>query len=545
TGRRNRGPSTVPRPHRWKGRRPGTSSAGAPDRFADERWDLVGKPGHASPGRLQRGDLGLGRALSAGDDRARVPHPLPGGSAPPCDVRDDGLREVVADVLGRVLLGRSTDLSDHHEGIRVGVGFEEGQGVDERGPDDRVSPEADARGLAEAGLLDPADDLVGQGAAPRDDADAAGAEDHVRDDPDLGSPRGGDARAVRTDDTGPLRPRVVVHHQHVVEGDVLGDDDAETDPGVHRLEQRVPRVRCRNEDGGGVRVGRLDRAQDGMEHRDPFDLGPCLTRGAPGDHGGAEEPHLPSVDGPLVARDPLDDHPSVAVDENAHGRPRAASTAAWAEARRSEVDVIPAERRISVPSASLLPRILAIRGNRSFAGTSRIASTSPFATESQRVTPPKMLRKTAAGLARAMSRNASVTFFGSSVPPRSRNTPGAPPSSFRTSSVAIVSPAPFAMTPMLPSSWTNAISFSRATSSSSVRSPRTSAYSGWRNPASSSMITFASSATSPSPTTASGLISTSSASSCWKTFHRASNSRSSERAWVPARPRTLAARRFS
>src|SRR5208282_2573858 len=140
--------------------------------------------------------------------------------------------------------------------------------------------------------------------------------------------------------------------------------------------------------------GLLDRVADRVEHRNSFDLRAGLPRSHARHHVRAERAHLPGVDGALVARDPLDDHPSAFVDEDRHDLPRAASTAAWAEARRSETEVTPADRRISIPSFSLLPRILAISGNFSLGGTCRIASTSPVATVSQRVTPPKILRNT-------------------------------------------------------------------------------------------------------------------------------------------------------
>src|SRR5579859_1220129 len=354
-------------------------------------------------------------------------------------------------------------------------------------------------------------------------------EDHVGYDAGLGASGRRNARAVRTDDAGPSEPAVVVHGEHVMERDMLGHDHGEPDAGVGGLEERVAREGGRHEDHRDVRPGRGYGLGHGVKHGNSFDLGSPLPGGDPGHDLGAEGLHLNRMNRALVPRDPLNDHASVGVHEDAHegalpsGRGRSAATTACAEAFRSDNAVIPADWSIARPRSSLFPRIRATSGKRSDSGTWVIAATSPFATVSQRVTPPKMFRNTTEGRAFAISRNASVTFAGSSVPPRSRNTPGFPPNWASTSRVAMVSPAPLAITPMSPSSCTKAISFSRAISSSGVRSSRISAYSGWRKPASSSMMTLASRATRWPSTTASGLTSTSSASSSWKAFQRDSS----------------------
>ena len=67
--------------------------------------------------------------------------------------------------------------------------------------------------------------------------------------------------------------------------------------------------------------------------------------------------------------------------------------------------------------------------------------------------PPKMLTRIAFTFAsRRISLNASLTFSLSAPPPASRKFAGVPPQSLIMSSVAIASPAPFTMQPMLPSS---------------------------------------------------------------------------------------------
>ena len=141
----------------------------------------------------------------------------------------------------------------------------------------------------------------------------------------------------------------------------------------------------------------------------------------------------------------------------------------------------------------------------------------PRATSSQRVIPPKMLKRTAVtdSLAR-MTSTALVTSSACEPPPASRKFAGLPPASATTSSVDITSPAPLPRMPMLPSSFTYVRPRSLAICScgSSALGLRSAALSGWRNSELSSSVTFASSArTWRSEVTMSGLTSTSIASS--------------------------------
>ncbi len=83
---------------------------------------------------------------------------------------------------------------------------------------------------------------------------------------------------------------------------------------------------------------------------------------------------------------------------------------------------------------------------------SRAASTTPWASTSQRMMPPKILIKTPrTRTSDRMILKAWATLSLVAPPPTSRKLAGSPPQSLIISRVAIAKPAPLTMQPMLPS----------------------------------------------------------------------------------------------
>ena len=70
-----------------------------------------------------------------------------------------------------MLFGIAADLSDHDDGVRVGVGVKEFDGVEEVGADDGIAAYADAGGLADVQFGELADRFIGQSARARDHTD--------------------------------------------------------------------------------------------------------------------------------------------------------------------------------------------------------------------------------------------------------------------------------------------------------------------------------------------------------------------------------------
>lgn len=158
--------------------------------------DELGKQSLAQGGRaaldndtgiLESGDLGVGTTLTTADDSTGVAHTAAGGSG---DTGDEGNGGLVVDVvgleeLGGILLGGTTDLTDHDDTVGLGVLEEDLQAVDEVGAGEGVTTDTDDERLAKAGLGGLVDGLVGQGTGAGDDTDAAALVDEAGHDTDL------------------------------------------------------------------------------------------------------------------------------------------------------------------------------------------------------------------------------------------------------------------------------------------------------------------------------------------------------------------------
>ena len=106
--------------------------------------------------------------------------------------------------------------------------------------------------------------------------------------------------------------------------------------------------------------------------------------------------------------------------------------------------------RIRRPSSTLVPASRTTSGT--WRSISRAACTTPWATQSHRLIPAKMLTSIASMLlSESTRRNAAATRSGEAPPPTSRKLAGAPPACLIMSIVAIARPAPLMMQPMLPS----------------------------------------------------------------------------------------------
>src|SRR5262245_46023720 len=129
--------------------------------------DLGGGARDRDSGGLEGGDLVDGAALAAGDDRAGVAHALAGRRVLSGDERGDGLLHALRDEARRGLLGAAADLADHHHGLRLGIGLEQRERVDEIRADHRVAADAEAGGLPDAEPRELIDRLVRERARAR------------------------------------------------------------------------------------------------------------------------------------------------------------------------------------------------------------------------------------------------------------------------------------------------------------------------------------------------------------------------------------------
>ena len=236
------------------------------------------------------------------------------------DEADHGLLEFLLDVGRGFVLGRAADLADEDDGLGPGIVLEQPQKLDIFEPDDRVAPDADRGGLAQALLGHLLDGLVGQRSRAGNDADRARRVDVTGHDADLALAGRDDARRVGPDQLGRPALQERLDLDHVQRRDALGDAADQVDPGVGAFHDGVGRGERRHEDAGGVGPGLPDGVGDGVEDGPVQVLGPALARRHAGHDLGAVFDHARGVEGALGPRDPQDHDLGAFVDQDAHGR---------------------------------------------------------------------------------------------------------------------------------------------------------------------------------------------------------------------------------
>src|SRR3982751_6419098 len=128
-----------------------------------EQLHEVDRPcGDSHPRGAEGLDLLRGRTGRSGDDRARVAHAPARRSRLTGDEADDRLRHVLLHEGSRVLFVGAADLAYHRDRLRLRIGLERCEAVDEVRAVDRIAADADAGALTHAGTRELIDDLVRQ-----------------------------------------------------------------------------------------------------------------------------------------------------------------------------------------------------------------------------------------------------------------------------------------------------------------------------------------------------------------------------------------------
>src|SRR5688572_21285844 len=103
-------------------------------------------------------------SLASVDNGAGMPHAATRRSGLPRDEAHHGLIHVLFDVTGRVLFRRASNFAHHHDQFSFRILIKELERLDEVRSDNRIAPDPDTRGLADAEARELPDGLVGQGA---------------------------------------------------------------------------------------------------------------------------------------------------------------------------------------------------------------------------------------------------------------------------------------------------------------------------------------------------------------------------------------------
>ena len=187
-----------------------------------------------------------------------------------------------------IFLGVAADLTDHDHGLGFRISGEGLEAVDEVGAVDRVTADANDRGLAEADTAQLVDGLVGERpGAGNNTPGAAGGMHRSRHDADLTLAGGDDTRAVGADEAGRLGGEVVLDLHHVQHRNTLGDADNQLNPGVGGFHDGVGGKRRRYQNHRGVAAGFVAGVLDRVEDRHVVHLLAALTGGDAGNHVGA------------------------------------------------------------------------------------------------------------------------------------------------------------------------------------------------------------------------------------------------------------------
>ena len=202
--------------------------------------------------------LGLGGALSSGDDGASMTHSTAGRSSTTSDEADDGLVgvAVLLQPFSGVFFGSTTDFADHDDTLGFGIVGETLQAVDEVGAVERIATNTDDGGLAEAvggGLVD---GFVGEGAGTRDNTDLTLLVDVAGHDTDLALTGLDDTGTVGTDQARlGLALHDVLHAEHIVLRNTFGDTDDQGNFSSDSLENGTSGTGRRDVNDGSVGIG--------------------------------------------------------------------------------------------------------------------------------------------------------------------------------------------------------------------------------------------------------------------------------------------------
>ena len=220
--------------------------------------------------------------------------------------------------LGRVFLRRAADLADHDDRLRLVIGEEHLQHVDEFGALHRIAADADSRRLAKPLLGRLEHGFISKRARARYNAHRTLSEDIARHDADLALVGCQHTRAIRTDQPRLRSDKRPLHLHHVQDRNAFGDGDDQRDLGIDGFEDGVGGKWRRHIDDSGIGSGLLLGVPHGIENRQPHMRGPALARRHTANHPRAIGNRLLGMKRPIIAGNALADDLGRGVDENGH-----------------------------------------------------------------------------------------------------------------------------------------------------------------------------------------------------------------------------------
>lgn len=191
-------------------------------------------------------------------------HTTAGRSRDTSNERSDGLGDsarqvVLLEEISSILLGGTTNLTNHNDSVGLLIFQKDLEGIDKVGTREGVTTDTNNQGLAKTNVGGLVNSLVGQGTGSGHNTNAATLVDGRGHDTDLALLGSNDTRAVGTNQSGlALGLQSINNANHVVLGDTLSDADNQGDLGFNALHDGSSSNRGRNKDGRGRGTSLLD-----------------------------------------------------------------------------------------------------------------------------------------------------------------------------------------------------------------------------------------------------------------------------------------------
>jgi len=179
---------------------------------------------------------------------------------------------VFSEVLSSLFFGITTDFTDHHNTLGLGIVEEDLEAIDEVGAVEGITADTDAKSLAESGLSCLVDGFVSQSTRSGDNTDLSSLMDVAGHDTDLALLRRDDTGAVGADESGlVLLDESRLDTDHILGGDTFSNANGKRNFGFDGVKDSVRGEFWGNVDHGSVGASSLRKWWISSTERLPFE----------------------------------------------------------------------------------------------------------------------------------------------------------------------------------------------------------------------------------------------------------------------------------
>src|SRR5277367_4694209 len=245
--------------------------------------NFSGRFGNSNSCRFHGLDLLGGSSLPAGNDRAGMAHPPSRRRSLTRNESHHRLFHPRLHVFRSSFLGVASDFPDNHYHFGLRILVKQFKRIEEVGPNDGISTDANRRGLPDPPRGELINRFVRQRARARDDPDGTFEMDSRRHDSDFALARRNDTRAVRPDEPRAPILQILPRANHIKRRNALSDADDQLHLSVGGFHNRIGGKWRRHENHRCIRAGLVDRFLHRVEDRPAFVSGAALAGSDPAD----------------------------------------------------------------------------------------------------------------------------------------------------------------------------------------------------------------------------------------------------------------------